>query len=555
MIKDQVQDDLREKLGVSNIEVQESQFADFTITPAEIARINKEHQLELNSDKILAILQEKFNKDLYDTAGTESRNGFVNISLSQEIVNSEVKKMSDDISAYLSLPNPGAKIIIDYSGPNIAKPFSVGHLRSTVIGQANYNIHKILGYDVVGINHIGDWGTQFGKLIYAVKAWGNEEEIAKDPINELVALYQRFHQEAEENPDLNSQAADWFRKLELHDQEAQELWRRCIAWSFKEFDRLYKVLEVKIDDTKGESFYADKTDDVIEELKKKGLLVESQGAQIVELADMPPAIIQKTNESTLYMARDLAAVKYRIETYHPDKIIYHVGNDQLLHFRQLFAVVEKLGWAHSNVLEFAGHGMMRLPEGKMSTRKGRVVLLDDLLTEAKGRVEALVSEKEKSEIKGREMELAVSAVKYADLSSNRSSDVVFSFDRLIDLKGNSALYLEYTYARIESLIREYDSKYPDTPAGEEFAEEAKDLVRNGILFKRILSRAADNSTPNTLCDFVYNFANKFNSFYEKNRIITDDKKKTQQNMVVVIFARTIIATSLDLLGLTKFEKI
>lgn len=555
MIKTEVQEFLGKILGVEEVEVQESQYADFVITPAEIARLNKTYNLNLDADKIIGILQSNFNKDLFDETKTQSRNGFVNLALSRTVLNSEIARINESLTDYLATPNPEKTVIIDYSGPNIAKPFSVGHLRSTVIGQANYNIHKALGYKTIGINHIGDWGTQFGKLIYATKTWGDEVEIAKDPINELVKLYQKFHEEAEENPELNQEAAEWFRKLELHDQEAERLWQKCIKWSFNEFDRLYTVLGVKIDYTTGESFYADKTDEIIQELRQKGLLKESQGAQIVELDAMPPVIIQKTNESTLYVARDLAAIKYRIETFDPDEIIYHVGNDQSLHFRQLFEVAFKLGWTSKVKFTFAGHGMMRLPEGKMSTRKGRTVLLDDLLQEAKRRVEILSSQKDKTNVDGKEMDLAVSAVKYADLASNRQSDVVFSFDRLIDLRGNSAIYLQYTYARIESLVREYKLRHGEEQKSTEFNQEAEDLIRHGILIKRILIRSAQSSSPNILCEFVYTFANKFNAFYEKNRIITNDKNESALNMLPVYFARNIIGFSLELLGLKKFEEI
>jgi len=555
MIKTEVESWIAQNLTIKNIEIQntaQSSYGDFSIPPSEVTRIIKDTQYK-NIDAVCDKLEASFKKDLVE--GVDHANGFINITLSNTALQNEAEKISNNLPDYLTEGNLSQRVVIDYSQPNIAKPFSVGHLRSTVIGQANLNIHKALGIKTFGVNHIGDWGTQFGKLIYAVKTWGDEKEIKEDPITGLVELYQKFHREAETNPALNKEASDWFRKLELRDKEATELWEKCINWSFAEFNRLYKLLGIQIDETVGESFYADKTDEVIQELQDKNLLKKSKGAQIVELKDMPPAIIQKSNQSTLYLTRDLAAVKYRIEHYDPDEIIYHVGSDQSLHFRQLFAVVAKLGWARHVKLTFAGHGMMRLPEGKMSTRYGRVVLLNDLLNEAKKRVENLAREKDKSDMTGKELQIAISAIKYADLSSNRQSDITFSFDRLIDLKGNSAIYLQYTYARVKSLLKEYKKRFGEEPQISQFSETSSELLREGILYKNALKRAASASQPNVLCDFVYGLANKFNSYYEKNRIICESKAESQKNISIVLFCEKIFSSSLEMLGLSLFDKL
>jgi arginyl-tRNA synthetase len=554
MIKDLIEQNVKEALNVPEIQVEVfSRFADFAINPSEINRLSE--NLKISKEELARKIEERLiDQKIASRAIFQS--GFINIELTDEIQQKEAELIISDLGAYLiDESNTDKNIIFDYSQPNIAKPFSVGHLRSTVIGQANLNIHKALGYKTFGINHIGDWGTQFGKLIYAVTTWGDESKIESDPINELVALYQKFHREAEENPELNKLAADWFRKLELKDEEATELWKKCIKWSFAEFDRLYKILGVEIDETVGESFYADKTDAVISELKEKSLLKESEGAQIVELENMPPAIIQKSNESTLYMTRDLAAIKYRVENYKPNEIIYHVGNDQSLHFQQLFAVARKLGWAKDVKLTFAGHGMMRLESGKMSTRAGRVVLLDDLIGEAKERVEKVFAEHSASADQQKIQDAAVSAIKYADLSTNRKSDVVFSFERLIDLKGNSAIYLQYTYARLRSLAKEYEKRFGELRPVMCYDDQSSLLIKKIIKIKYVLVSTCANSTPNTLTEYLFELANEFNRYYENNRILDDDQIKSGKRASLCSAVERILGRGLDLLSVNKFEEI
>lgn len=519
--------------------------ADIAIAPGEVMRLGGEESVlkELNESKG-ALVEE-----------VVSLRGFINIKLLEAAFLEDIQLINSDISKYLTNAEFAQKrIIFDYSAPNIAKPFSVGHLRSTVIGQANLNIHRVLGYETTGVNHIGDWGTQFGKLIYAVKTWGDETQIDSDPITQLVALYQKFHKEAQENPQLDQLAAEWFRKLELHDEEATKLWEKCIKWSFAEFDRLYNILNIKIDETKGESFYADKTDAVIAELKEKGLLKESEGAQIVELEGMPPAIIQKSNESTLYLTRDLAVVKYRLEEYKPDEIIYHVGNDQHLHFQQLFAVVCKLGWAKNTKLTFAGHGMIRLETGKMSTRAGRVVLLDDLIMEANQRVRKIFSEHNEKIDEDKIQKIAISSIKYADLSSNRKSDVVFSFDRLIDLKGNSAVYLEYTYARISSIVREAQKRYSLDNQEIKIDENNLSLSKKMVKLPSILGVASENQTPNALSEYLFELCNEFNNYYEKIRIITENEIDSVQRANFCRAILAVLGAGMDMLGVEKFEE-
>jgi arginyl-tRNA synthetase len=470
----------------------------------------------------------------------------------------ELKEIEEKNKEYFILADTKEQtVVFDYSSPNIAKAFSVGHLRSTVIGQANLNIHKILGFNVVGINHIGDWGTQFGKLIYAIKSWGNEDEIAKNPIKELNLLYVKFHEEAQKDEALNNEARSWFKKLEDGDVEARRIWKKCVDWSMTEFNRIYSLLGVEIDNIQGESFFEDKLQGILDELKKKGLLRESQGAQIVELENLPPALIQKNDEATLYLTRDLAALKYRIETYNPSEIIYHVGNDQDLHFRQLKAVAEKLGWLEKTKIIFAGHGLIRLETGKMSTRKGQVILLDDLILEAKEKSLEIIDKKNPDlKDKGSAAQaIAISAIKYADLSSNRKSDIVFSFDRVVSLKGNSGPYLQYTYARAQSILRKLELEFKGSKPMPHLSEDGVDIARHISKFRNILVQAAKNSNPSAVCDFTFKLCEHFNAFYEKKKIITEDQTESLRNSYIVYLSKTILAICFDILGLGTLDEI
>lgn len=568
MIKEELEkklsDGLGEKIILNSVR---SGFGDFCIVPGEVKRIGG--LLKQSPDELLknieTILQESL---LTEEVALEA--GYINIHLSKTAFLNELEAMNDLDEHLKNSENNSQTIVFDYSSPNIAKPFSVGHLRSTIIGQANYNIFKTLGYNVIGVNHIGDWGTQFGKLIVAIKKWGNREAIEQNPIEQLNALYVKFHVEAESDQSLNDQAREWFKKLEDKEEEARDIWQMCVEASFKEFERIYKILGIEIDEVKGESFYEDKLMAVVDELKEKGLLVESEGAQIVELENMPPALIRKNDGATLYMTRDLAALKYRLEQYAPSKIIYHVGNDQSLHFRQLEAVAKKLGWLDQveNIAQlkrnregveivFAGHGMIRLPEGKMSTRSGRTVLFEDLLEEATQMSQVLIEEKG-SEVEDKSSlakAIAISAIKYADLSQNRTGDVVFSFDKMISLKGNCALYLQYSLTRIKSIEQKLEEQFGSIESIPYLSDESIALAKIIINFKQTLENAATNSKPNLVAEFTYSLTNEFNSFYEKQRIISEDVVETAKNVFVIRMTGKIISKCFEILGISVIDEI
>ena len=574
MIGEKINDFIKNETG-EVIENSSGQFGDFCLVPGTLNKIAKQKNstpADVAND-IAAKLRDGF-PEIIEEAKYEA--GYLNIHLTKAAYLEELSEINKNIDAYLADgKNKNRTIVFDYSSPNIAKPFSVGHLRSTIIGQANLNIHKALGYKTVGINHLGDWGTQFGKLIVAIKKWGNEDEIAKNPIEKLNGLYVKFHEEAEKDETLNDEAREWFKKLEDGDEEAKRIWQKCIDWSMSEFERIYTMLGVKIDEATGESFYIDKQQAVIAELKEKNLLKESEGAQIVELDDLPPALIQKKDGATLYMTRDLAALKYRIEKYHPSEIIYHVGNDQSLHFQQLTAVAEKMGWLERSEnperpvlnkaegsrrgvkITHASHGMIRLPEGKMSTRAGRTVLLEDLLSEAKDRAMKIIVEKD-SDADDRDklaQDIAISAIKYADLSQNRKGDVVFSFDKMISLKGNSAPYLQYSLARLLSITRKAEEKFGSKDTIESISEESVPLAQKIIKIKHSLQIAAESSCPNLFSEYLFDLTNEFNSYYEKSQIITDDQDETLRNIYIISILQKVFEKSFDLLGLKKLEKI
>ncbi|OQA53115.1 MAG: Arginine--tRNA ligase [candidate division WS2 bacterium ADurb.Bin280] len=554
MIKDLLAKKLSDTLDFQVELSSSSRFGDICLPPALINDIvDKTGKTgEQLFREVEAILSAEGFVDRVEYIG-----GFINLYLSKKAYLQELGEIINTDSYLYNQENSSKTVIFDYSSPNIAKPFSVGHLRSTIIGQANYNIHKSLGYQTVGINHIGDWGTQFGKLIVAIKKWGDEGKIKDDPITQLNELYVKFHAESEKDPSLEDEARAWFKKLENGDDEARTIWQMCVNESFKEFKRIYGVLGVEIDEVMGESVYEDKLEEVVEELERNNLLQDSQGAKIVEIEGMPPALIKKKDGATLYITRDLSAVKYRMSKYSPEKIIYHVGNDQSLHFKQLEAIAVKLGWIKKGQIVFAGHGMIRLPEGKMSTRSGRVVLLDELIEKAKEKAMGIIDDKGTIATNVERLceDIAISAIKYADLSQNRKSDAIFSFDKMISLKGNSSVYLQYTLSRINSIEKNAKEEFGDFIQEAHIDEDSILLAKILIKFHEAVENSAASSSPNVLADFTYKLANEFNSLYEKKKVIAETKEETSKNLFVVFVTKNVLEKCFDLLGVSKIERI
>lgn len=454
----------------------------------------------------------------------------------------------------------GRKVPIDLSSPNIAKPFSMGHLRSTVIGNAIANIMEKQGYEPVRINHLGDWGTQFGKLIVAYRLWGDEAKVKAEPIKELLTLYVRFHEEAKDNPSLEDQGREWFKKLEDGDEEAQHLWKWFRDESLKEFMKIYDLMNVSFDSTHGEAFYNDKMDRVVTLLEEKGLLTESEGALVVNLDeyDMPPCLIKKSDGATLYATRDLAAALYRHETYDFAKALYVVGNEQRLHFQQLYKVLEKMGYEWSRDMHHIPFGMMLKDGKKMSTRKGKVVLLEEVLAQAIADVQKVIEEKNPSLANKEEVarQVGVGAVIFHDLKNYRLNDINFSLEEMLTFEGETGPYVQYTHARACSLLRRggFQSAPAALAAGALDSKEAWAVITLLNAFPEIVDRAADNFDPSQIGKYVIDLAQSFNKFYANVRILAEEEDVKASRLALVAAVVAVLKEGLRLLGLAAPEE-
>ncbi|WP_456279107.1 arginine--tRNA ligase [Bacillus sp. AK128] len=455
----------------------------------------------------------------------ESVGGYLNIFLEQEtLFESVLESIHKEKEKYGYSPKgEGQKIVIDMSSPNIAKPFSMGHLRSTVIGNAISNLYEKMGYQVTKINYIGDWGTQFGKLIAAYKKWGDGGDLTNQPIKELLALYIKFHEEAEKNPLLNDEGREWFKKLEDGHEGATELWNWFRNLSLEEFERIYKLLDVNFHHIQGESFFNDKMDKVIEELNEKGLLTESEGAQIVSLQDkeLPPCLIVKRDGATLYATRDLAAVLYRKEAYHFNKAIYVVGQEQSLHFKQIKEVLKKMDYEWANELIHVPFGLILSDGKKMSTRKGKIVLLDEVINEAISLAKKNIEEKNpdlqnQSEISTM---IGVGAIVFHDLKHHRNHDFEFSLKEMLAFEGETGPYLQYTYARIQSLLKKGEFKSQAKHSIRAYDQEGWEAVKLLSQFPQVIEKACDDHDPSHIARFTLDLAKEFNSYYHSVKMI------------------------------------
>ncbi len=480
---------------------------------------------------------------------TEKVAGFTNIFINKEKLLREAENLNYEIDYKnkLSKYGQGKTMVIDYSAPNIAKPFGIGHLRSTDIGQAIYNIYRILGWNCIGDNHLGDWGTQFGKLIVAIKKWWNKD-LQELTINDLEKLYVRFHEVAETDQDLVDQGREWFAKLENGDPEARKIWQNCIDISVKEFDRVYKILGVNIDYVLGESFYGDKMESVVKEIEKKKMSIKSQGAEIVEFDDMPPAMITKTNGTTTYFTRDLATIKYRIDTWNPDLIIYEVGSDQILHFRQLFETAKKLGW--NKDFYHVPHGMIRWKDGKFSTRGGKTIHLDEVINKAKEEAKKIAPDNSEEKI----MAVAIGAIKFNDLSQDPKKDIIFDWKRVMSMDGNSGPYLQYTYARCQSVLDKSkiieNKNIADLPLN--INDEELLLLREFYKFEEKIIESAERFNPAIVSEYLLGIARKYNEFYGKHRIINEPEENWR--IFLTKTTASVLKMGLTLLGIEVIEK-
>ena len=459
----------------------------------------------------------------------------------------------------------GKTVCIDYSSPNIAKPFHIGHIRSTVIGNSLYKIFNSLGYDVVRINHLGDYGTQFGKMIVAYRKWGSKEEVEAEPIKSLLKYYVKFHEEAEKDPALEDEARHTFTLLENGAEEETALWQWFRDESLKEFNYVYDLLGITFDSYAGESFYSDKVDRVVDILESKGILKDSEGTQIVDLSEynLTPALIKKKDGSTLYITRDLAAVLYRKETYNFDKCIYVVASQQNLHFQQLFKIVSLMGFDWADKCVHVPFGMVSLEDGTMSTRKGKVVFLLDVLTKAIEKTKEVIAEKNVAEedIDQTAKDVGIGAVMFQELSNNRIKDYVFSWDKVLNFEGETGPYVQYTHARACSVLRNAGASAESVLNGTAkpdmnyiTGEAAYELVKAIASFPEVVQDAAAKYEPSVITRHIIDVAQFFNKFYHDEHILVDNEEEKQAKLSLVYAAKQTIANGLALLGIATPER-
>ena len=453
----------------------------------------------------------------------------------------------------------GKTVVLDYSSINIAKRFHIGHLSTTMIGNSLYRLHRFFGWRAVGVNHLGDWGTQFGKMIAAYKRWGDHDTVAAGGVDEMVKLYVRFNSEAEQNPALNDEGRAWFKKIEDGDPEALEIFNWFKSVTLKDAERVYDMLGVTFDSYAGESFYNDKMGPIIDALREKGLLKEDDGAQIVDLTDygMPPALILRSDGATLYMTRDLAAAKYRKDTYDFDKSLYVVAYQQDLHFRQLFKVLELMGYDWYKDCEHVSFGMVSFEGGSLSTREGHVVYLDDLLNQAIEKARAIIDEKSpdlenKDEVA---RQVGIGAVVFFDLYNNRIKDIDFTWERALNFDGETGPYVMYTHARACSVLRKaegVDTSDPDFAALSDPCSQ--DVVRLIEQFPDILKSAVNRSEPSMVTRFAVDLAQAFNKFYYENKVMVDEPGVRAARLLLTDATRQVLKQALYLIGVEAPER-
>ena len=494
----------------------------------------------------------------------EVAGGYLNFFINKSILAKEVLEEISKAEQYgKSEIGKEKNIVIDYSAPNIAKPFHIGHLRSTVIGGALYNIYKYLGYNVTGVNHLGDYGTQFGKLIEGYKMWGKEYDIEKDPINELTKIYIRINEACKNDEQILENCRNNFKKLEDGDSHCVEIWKKFRELSLQEFQKVYDLLGSKFDSWNGESFYSDKMPEVIEILEKTGKLIESQGAKIIDLEDKginTPCIIEKSNGSTTYATRDLAAILYRARTYDFDKALYVTSYEQVLHFKQVFEVAKLLGLdeKYTKGLEHVSFGMVLLPEGKMSTREGNIIKLEDLLNEAISRAQEIIEQKN-PELENKEevaKKVGIGAVIFNDMSASRIKDEVFDWNTILNFQGETGPYVQYTYVRTKSVLEKagYLPKIEEVKVenlADEYSLAILKLIYN---FEDVLIQVTDKNEPSILARYLIDLAKAYSSFYNENKIIVEDKDIQNARVYLTYAVSEVLKQGANLLGIQMPEK-
>jgi arginyl-tRNA synthetase len=522
-------------------------LADYSIPCFSYAKV-----MHMNPNEVANKINENIESEIIEK--TEIVNGYLNLFLNKKNVTQKViKQILNNNEHYgdLALGN-GKTIVIDYSAPNIAKPFGVGHLRSTVIGNSLKKIYNKLGYGTIGINYIGDYGTQFGKLLYAYKTWGNENEVKSNPIEELRKLYVKFHEEARLNPALEDEGRKYFKKIEDKDNEALALWQWIRDESLKEFMKTYKLLDINdFDSYEGEAFYADKTEPVINELKAKELLEKDEGAMIVKLGDdIAPALITKSDGTSLYITRELASIFDRKNRYHFDQILYVVGNEQTLHFNQVKRLITKMGYTWASDIHHINFGMILQDGKKMSTRNGKTVNLHEVLEESISLANKYIAEKN-PDLENKEETskiIGVGAVIFNDLKNYRTGDVEFNLDDILKFEGETGPYIQYTYVRINSMLE--NMKNIDININNICINEyIWNIIMKLLVFEEVLIQAGANYDPSQIAKYMLDLAQDYNKFYANERIITESLEESEFKLQLSKATALLLKEGMSLLGI------
>ena len=543
-----------DQTAISNLleQPKSSDLGDIAFPAFSLAKVERKAPQAIAAD-----IAEKINPSHFEKV--VATGPYVNFFLNKAKISDQVIKEVIKEGADYGQQNEGngGNITIDLSSPNIAKPFSVGHLRSTVIGDALSNIFRKMGYNTIKINHLGDWGKQFGLLMVAYKKWGNKEAVEANPIDELLQLYVRINAEIENDPALDNEGRLWFKKLEDGDPEATELWQWFRDESLVEFNRIYELLGVEFDSLNGEAFYNDKMDEAVKILEDKGLLKESKGASIVDLDDvnLPPAMIKKSDGATLYITRDIATAMYRARTYNFVKNVYVVGQEQSNHFRQLKAVLKKMGFDWSDDMIHVDFGLVTKNRQKLSTRKGNIILLEPTLQEAISRAKAQIEEKNPN-LENKEAvahAVGVGAVKFYDLKTDRRNGYDFDLEAMVSFEGETGPYVQYAYARIQSILRKADFK-PSLDANYNLNDaESWEIIKLLQDFARVVKRAADNFEPSLIAKYAISLAQAFNKYYAHTRIL-DETPERDSRLALSYTTAVVLKEALRMLGVEAPEK-
>ena len=537
-------------------EIKEKDKGDYTFPCFALAK-----ELHKAPNQIADDLKESIKSNIIEKI--ESVNGYLNFFIDKEyltkVVFDEYEKTKEE---YGKEKSNGKTVCIDYSAPNIAKPFHIGHMRTTLIGHALYNIYKYLGYKTIGINHLGDYGTQFGKLIEGYKLWGNEYDLSTDPIDKLVEIYVRINQ-ACEDPEVLERCRNNFKLLEEGNEYYVSLWKKFTELSMDEFNRTYDLLGIKFDSVKGESFYIDKMQEVVDILEKNNKITISNGAKIVDLEEdgiNTPCIIIKSDGTSIYATRDLAAILYRSRTYDYDKSLYVTGYEQDLQFRQTFAVAKYLDLdpKYVNGLEHVSFGMYRLKEGKMSTRKGNFIKLEDILNDAIEKAKAKVSDKnpDLEDIDDVAKKVGIGAVVFGDLYNSRIKDEVFDIDEMLEFQGETCPYIQYMYVRIKSILRKLDEEVliNDVKYDKLRNDLSYDLVKQIYNFNSVLKDVVEKNEPYILSRYLIKLAQTYSDYYNTYKILSDDIDERNSRVYLISIVANVLKTGCNLLGIEKQEK-